>query len=116
MSSPEKFIEHIPWTPIEKKAARKAFDQAFERQRASIKAEAVNMIANAAAPSDIWRVHDYLSQRRRTVDALYDYRYSVLLNVFARLLSDGWLVEVDLAGLAEDKIDRIKRGGSFWST
>lgn len=116
MSSPGNFIEHIPWTPIEKKVARKAFDQAFERQCASIKAEAVNMIANAAAPSDIWRVHDYLSQRRRTVDALYDYRYSVLLNVFARLLSDGWLVEADLAGLAEDKIDRIKRGASFWST
>lgn len=116
MNSPENFIEHIPWTPSEKKAARKAFDQAFERQCASIKAEAEKMMANVAVPSDIWRIHDYLSERRRTVDALYDYRYSVLLDVFAKLLCDGWLVEADLAGLAEDKIDRIKRGARFWST
>ena len=116
MNSPKSFIEHIPWTPSEKKVARKAFDQAFERQCSSIKAEAEKMIANVGAPSDIWRIHDYLSQRRRTVDALYDYRYSVLLNVFGKLLSDGWLLEADLAGLAEDKIDRIKRGARFWST
>ena len=116
MNSPESIVEHIPWTPSEKKVARKAFDRAFERQCASIKAEAEKMIANCAVPSDIWRIHDYLSQRRRTVDALYDYRYSVLLKVFAKLLCDGWLVESDLAGLAEEKIDRIKRGARFWST
>jgi hypothetical protein len=116
MNSAETFIEHIPWTQSEKKIARKAFDQAFERQCATIKAEAEKMIANAAAPSDIWRVHDYLSQHRRTVDAIYDYRYSVLLNVFARLHSDGWLFDADLVGLAQAKIDRIKRGASFWST
>jgi len=116
MNSPENFIEHIPWAPSEKKIARKAFDLAFEKQCASIKAEAEKMIANAAAPSDIWRVHDYLSERRQIVDALYDYRYSVLLDVFARLLCDGWLSERDLIGLAEDKIDRIKRGAIFWST
>ena len=49
MNSPKSFIEHIPWTPSEKKVARKAFDQAFERQCASIKAEAEKMIANVGA-------------------------------------------------------------------
>jgi hypothetical protein len=116
MNSAHNFIERIPWTPLEKKVARKAFDQAFERQCASIKAETEKMIANAAAPPDIWRIHDYLSEHRRIVVALYDYRYSVLLTVFARLLNDGWLAEADLAGLAEDKIDRIKRGARFWSS
>ena len=116
MNSPEHFIEHIPWTPSEKKIARKAFDRAFEKQCASIKAEAEELIANVVAPSDIWRVHDYLSERRRIVDGLYDYRYSVLLDVFARLLCDGWLTERDLIGLAKDKIDRVKRGAALWST
>jgi Photoprotection regulator fluorescence recovery protein len=115
MSFVQRFIEHIPWTQSEKKVARKAFDHAFEMHCASIKAETEKMIANSAASSDIWRVHDYLSERRRTVNALYDYRYSVLLDVFAKLLCDGWIVEADLAGLAEDKIDRIKRGASCWS-
>lgn len=113
MNSVEHFVEHIPWTQSEKKIARKAFDQAFERQCASIKAEAEKMIANVAAPSDIWRVHDYLSEHRRRIDALYDYRYSVLLEVFGVLLRDGWLNEADLAGLQQDKIDRIKRWVNF---
>jgi hypothetical protein len=109
MRSRQHFIEDVPWTPSEKKVARKAFDQAFERQCAAIKAEVEKMLAQAAAPSGIWRVHDCLSEHRRKVDALYDYRYSVLLDVFGTLLRDGWLSEVDLAGLQQDKIDRIKR-------
>lgn len=113
MNSVENFVEYIPWTQSEKKIARKAFDQAFERQCASIKAEAEKMIANAAAPSDIWRVHDYLSKHRKRIDALYDYRYSVLLEVFGVLLRDGWLNEAELAGLQQDKIDRIKRWAKF---
>jgi len=108
MNPVEQSAKQMTWTQTEKKAARKAFDRAFKKQCASVKAEAEKMIANAAAPSDIWRVHDYLSEHRRTVDVLYHYRYSVLLNVFARLLRDGWLTEADLAGLREDKIDRIK--------
>ena len=70
------------------------------------------MIARASAPSDIWRVHDYLSQHRRTVDKLYDYRYSVLLNVFAS--GEGWLTEADLIGLQKDKIERIKIGANLY--
>ncbi len=49
MRSREHFIEDLPWTPSEKKVARKA------------------------------------------------------------LLRDGWLNEVDLAGLQQEKIDRIER-------
>ena len=108
MNSSESFRDQITWTAAEKKLARKLFDQAFQKQCASIAAGAKKMIASTSVPSDIWRVHDYLSQHRRTVDELYDYRYSVLLNVFARLLGEGWLTEADLIGLQKDKIERIK--------
>ncbi|HTW30464.1 MAG TPA: hypothetical protein VMD76_02225 [Candidatus Sulfotelmatobacter sp.] len=113
MNSLDHFVEQISWTPSEKKIARKAFDRALERQCASIKAEAQEMIARAGAPSEIWRVHDYLSEQRRKIDVLYDYRYSVLLETFGAALRDGWLTEVDLAGLHRDKIDRIKRFANF---
>jgi hypothetical protein len=113
MNSVERFEDQISWTQTEKKTARKAFDKAFERQCAAIIEEVKNMIANASISSDIWRVHDYLSQHQRTVDEIYDYRYSVLLNVFARLLRDGWLTEADLVGLQEDKIERIKIGANL---
>ena len=108
MNSAESFRDQITWTAAEKRLARKIFDRAFQKQCASVAAEAKKMIASASVPSDIWRVHDYLSQHRRAVDELYDYRYSVLLNVFARLLGEGWLTEADLIGLQKDKIERIK--------
>ncbi len=47
------------------------------------------------------------------VDETYDYRYSVLLEVFSRLVRDGWLTDADLLGLREDKIERIKRWASL---
>jgi hypothetical protein len=109
LTQPEaQFIPKINWTPAEKKTARKAFDKAFEAQCAAITAEVNRMLTSLATPCDIWRVHDYLSEHRRSVDRIYDYRYSVLHLVFARLLRDGWLSEADLVGLQKDKIDDIK--------
>jgi len=34
------------------------------------------MVMRSSDPSEIWRVHDHLSRKRREVDAKYDYRYS----------------------------------------
>lgn len=39
------------------------------------------------------------SQQRRETDRKYDYRYSVLIEVFARLLSKGWLSQANLSGV-----------------
>lgn len=113
MSSLESFRDEIVWTKAEKKTARKVFERAFEKQCTAITKEVKKMIVNASTSSDIWRVHDYLSEHRRTVDKIFDYRYSVLLNVFARLLRDGWLTETDLAGLQPDKIEKIKIGANL---
>jgi len=61
----------------------------------------------ASEPEDIWLIHDLLTKERRLTDEKYDYRYSVLLFVFARLLKEGWIAETDLQGLADDKIEAI---------
>ena len=71
------------------------------------------MLETTTAPSDIFRVQEYLMDQRRIVDRIYDYRYSRLLGVFGRLLSDGWLREGDLNGLKPEKIARIKHEASF---
>jgi photoprotection regulator FRP-like protein len=101
------------WTATEKKTARRAFDKAFERHCATITKETRRMLDNVTAPSDIWRVEEYLSEHRKTVDRIYDYRYSRLLLVFSRLMQDGWLTEADLAGLDKEKIARIKLGAGL---
>ena len=100
------------WSPEEKKLARKAFEQAYNRQCAALLAKIKEMIASSADPNVIWQVHDYLSEQRKEVDCTFDYRYSVLQQVFGKLLCEGWLTEADLAGLGEDKLKKIK----LWAT
>jgi Photoprotection regulator fluorescence recovery protein len=62
----------------------------------------------ATAPSEMWAIEDYLRRRRREVDEIFDYRYSQLLLVFARLIDQGYLDEARLTGLAEEKLEIIR--------
>jgi hypothetical protein len=108
MEPPEQFTEYVHWTPAEKKAARRAFDEALGRNLSAIIAEAKRRMVNVADPSDLWELEAYLTESRKTVDRVYQYRYSDLLRVFSILMRDGWLKEADLLGLQPDKIADIK--------
>lgn len=96
------------WSASEKKIARRAFDTALGTTLAGIMSEFKARAAAAATPSDMWAIEDYLHERRREVDEIFDYRYSQLLFVFARLIRDGHLDETRLAGLAEEKLAVIR--------
>lgn len=109
------FNDPLHWTKSEKQTARRIFDKALDAHCAAITAEVKRMIANLTHPSEIWRIHDYLSEHRRDVDRTYDYRYSMLPMVFARLLSEGRLREADLADFDQKKIDSIKDLAAFMS-
>jgi hypothetical protein len=78
-------VRDLQWSKAEKQTARKASE-----------------------PRDLWRIHDYLTEQRDRTDEKYDYRYSVLPFVFARLLKEGWLAEADLEGLGADKREIIR--------
>jgi hypothetical protein len=101
-------LHDLHWSPSEKKAARRAFEAAYERECRAISSKLKQMMADDPDPRDIWRIHDYLSRKRQSTDRKYDYRYSILIQVFAQLLSEGWLTEADLSGLNADKIEKIK--------
>ncbi len=106
-------MQGYSWSPSEKKAARAAFDQALAREMKTIKEQAVAIVKNMHDDFAIWDLHDYLSKKRREIDSKYDYRYSVLLMVFARLVNEGWLTEDDLWGIGREKLDIIMRGRSM---
>ena len=108
MESPEEFIRYVHWTPAEKKAARRAFDEALGRHLSAIIAEAKRRMTNVVDPSGLWELEAYLTESRKTVDRIYQYRYSDLLRVFSILMRDGWLKDADLVGLQPDKIAEIK--------
>lgn len=110
MDSLAQFTDTVKWSAAEKKVARKAFDQALKRHLLAITAEAKRMMANVADPSDLWQVEAYLTENRRTVDRIYQFRYSDLIQVFSMLMRDGWLKEADLVGLTPEKASEIKRG------
>jgi hypothetical protein len=110
MEKSEQFDHELRWTAAEKKRARRVFDKAFDRHCAAITAEVRRMLENATAPADIWRVQEYLSEQRKTVDRIYHYSYSGLILVFSILMREGWLTGADLVGLTQEKIVRIKLG------
>jgi hypothetical protein len=65
------------------------------------------MIGDIANLRDLWHLHDFLSEKCVEIDEKYDYRYSVLIFVFARLMKEGWLKASDLDGLHEEKVSKI---------
>ena len=101
-------IRDLKWSPAEKKVARQAFDRALQREFDAVIREAQRLAAAIKQPSDLWDLEDYLRERRKDIDARYDYRYSMLLFVFADLISAGRLSEEELHGLSEEKLAHIR--------
>ncbi|HEV3317729.1 MAG TPA: hypothetical protein VG488_12195 [Candidatus Angelobacter sp.] len=101
-------MRDFTWSKTEKTIARKAFDEAYNKECKVVVARVKDLMADLPEPRAIWVIHDYLSQRRKETDEKYDYRYSVLPLVFAKLIEEGWLTLDNLQGLNEEKIRMIQ--------
>jgi hypothetical protein len=95
------------WSKPEKEIARKAYRAAYNKETMAIAETVRKMAAEINEPSDLWKIHDYLSEKREETDEKYDYRYSVLILVFAKLLYEGWVQLEDLEGLSDAKLQKI---------
>lgn len=100
-------MNSLIWTKAEKVVARRVFDAALQRELADIIVKFKRRAESAKDPDDLWAIERLLSKARREIDTKYDFRYSQLDVVFARLLYEGRIKESDLDGLSEDKIARI---------
>ncbi len=101
-------MNDFKWSKTEKKIARVAFDKAYRRECSDLIEKIRKKAGEIIEPDNIWRFHDFLTEKRDEIDEKYDYRYSVLILVFARLIADGWLDFNNLKGFAENKLDRIE--------
>lgn len=99
----------LKWSNSDKQIARQAFKKAYEGEYAELLAKVREMADQAREPSDLWRIHDFLDRKRGQIDEKYDYRYSVLARVFARLVAEDRLTLDDLDGLGEDVLSEIRR-------
>lgn len=102
-------MENANWSKKEKEVSRQAFKRAYERESTELMNRVKEMARAAKTPEDIWELHNFLTEKRNEVDEKYDYRYSVLILVFVRLLREGWIGLDDLEGLDENKITKIKK-------
>ena len=100
-------MNHLKWSKTEKQIAKKAFEKAYERECAELAKEIRSKAEKIKEPVNIWRLQEFLNRRVKEIGNKYDYRYSVLILAFARLIKDGWLNFDDLRGLNQEKIDRI---------
>jgi len=107
-------IRAMKWSCAEKVIARKAFEHALQQDLKAIIRQAKKMAARIEQPSDLWNLERYLTERRKEIDRQYDYRYSVLLNVFVDLIQKGRLREQDLQGLSEEKLRHIHHMAQSW--
>jgi hypothetical protein len=97
------------WSPSQKKAARAAFDLAVARELKAIRQHAETMLKDNKEDRVIWKLEEYLYEKRREIDQKYDYRYSVLMLVFPRLVHEGWLALDELDGIGEEKTEVFRK-------
>src|SRR5260370_2284760 len=89
----ETKMREMKWSHAEKIIARKAFDQALDREFEVVIREAKQMAGRIEQPSDLWELEGYLTRSRKDIDRMYDYRYSVLPLVFGILIGKAPLSE-----------------------
>jgi hypothetical protein len=109
----EQAMSATEWSASEKKIARRVFEAALDRELAEVMAAFKDKAARAQTPEDMWAVKEYLERAQREIDSKYDYRYSQLDFVFGRLLREKRIEEGELAGIAKEKLDRMRRLASL---
>lgn len=100
-------VSELIWSETEKEIAHQAFNRAYERELMTLIEYVREQSNNIDKIDDVWTLHDFLSAKRHQIDGKYDFRYSVLLFVFADLLKEGWLHQADIEGLEKDKLAKI---------
>jgi hypothetical protein len=101
-------IDRLRWSDAEKKIARRVFDQALQQELAEVVRKVKEMARDIKEPSDLWKIEEYLTKRRKAIDTEYDYRYSQLPLVFGLLVRKGRIRVEDLQGLDEEKLAFVR--------
>jgi hypothetical protein len=100
----------LKWSHSEKVIAKRAFESARLRELDGVIRQAKQKANRVSDPDQLWRLERWLTERREDINETYDFRYSVLPVVFAKLIYRQTLSEDELEGLGSEKIEEIRRG------
>jgi hypothetical protein len=98
----------LKWSESEKKLSRRVFEIALRAELAEIMAELKAKALGVTTPEELWAIQDFLAEKRHEIEQKYDYRYSQLIIVFAKLVREGRIAEEQLHGLSEEKLSCIR--------
>jgi hypothetical protein len=101
-------LRDLKWSTAEKTIARKAYEKALLQELEDVVRVTKQMAAKIKQVGDAWDLESYLTKRRQEIDREYDYRYSVLPEVFGILIRKGRISQQDLRGLSDDKLEYIQ--------
>jgi len=101
-------MRELRWSPKEKTIARQAFDRALHQELEATIQDAKQRAARIKEPDELWELERHLTLRRKEINDRYEFKYSVLLLVFANLVRDGRINMDELHGLGEDKLRIIR--------
>lgn len=104
----------INWTNGEQKIARRALDAALVTALADLIADFKRRAAAVTEASEMWQIEIWLREQRKHIDYIFDYRYSQMHLVFARLIHDGLMEEYALSGLSDEHLTEIRKIRSIW--
>jgi hypothetical protein len=96
------------WSKPEKEIARRIFDTAYTRECTAIVDEVRKRTTEIHGPNGLWSIQSYLAEKRKSMNWKYEYAYHVFIDLFARLLREGWITIEELSGLSGEKIEAIK--------
>ena len=102
-------LSGMEWSKREREIARQVFKAAYLRECMAAMEVVRNMVALIDEPTGLWQLSDYLTNKRREIGEKYDYHYSVLPIVFARLIVEGWMEYEDLEGISGEKLELIRQ-------
>jgi hypothetical protein len=101
-------MRDVRWSPEEKALARRVFEGALKQELDQTIRDAKARTAKLKEPSELWELERWLTKRRNDIDRKYDYRYSVLPQVFSVLIREGRVSLDELRELSVDKIEFIR--------
>ena len=82
-------MRDLSWSKREKQMAHAACEHALAREAAAVVDEVRAKAQTIIELGDLWQLEQFLRDKRRALEQRYDYRYSILLCVFADLIQAG---------------------------
>jgi hypothetical protein len=114
LESPETMKTTLEgWTEAEQSIARQAFDHAYSRAIDQLIQRVKASVDDLHDAETVWKLHDYLSIERHTIEGRFDFRLQGILFVFASLVKEGLLDLQELSGLEAEKLAKITAMSRF---